>query len=123
VPRRSPCVARNSHAPHMRRLALVGVVLGALVLGSRPVLDAQQNCGGVERWAVKLAADPGGGVDRRSESFQAAPGYTLQTLNLTSYRGQTLRIELASTGDNGSMTSFVVDDVRIILVSPAYASR
>lgn len=46
---------------------------------------------------------------------QAAPGYSLQSLNLTPFRGQTIRIELFAQEDTGKFTSFVVDDFRIIV--------
>jgi len=46
---------------------------------------------------------------------QAAPGFALQTFNLNAYRGRTIRIELSAQEDNGKMTSFVVDDFRIVV--------
>lgn len=52
---------------------------------------------------------------RTFSNLQAAPGFGRQAFNLTQFRGQTVRIELVATEDNGSMTSFVVDDFRIIV--------
>jgi hypothetical protein len=34
---------------------------------------------------------------------------------LNNYRGRTIRIEFVSQEDQGSQTSFVVDDIRIIV--------
>lgn len=46
---------------------------------------------------------------------QAALGFSLQSLNLTPFRGQSIRIELFAQEDNGKFTSFVVDDFRVIV--------
>ncbi len=46
-------------------------------------------------------------------NLQAAPGYSLRTLNLTAYRGRTIRIYFQATEDSGSMTSFVLDDFKL----------
>lgn len=40
----------------------------------------------------------------------AAPGFTLQTLDLTEYKGRTIVIEFASQEDKALLTSFVLDD-------------
>ncbi len=48
-------------------------------------------------------------------NLQAAAGYTLQTSSLTQFKGRTIRVELVSEEDNGSETSFVVDDVVIVI--------
>jgi hypothetical protein len=48
-------------------------------------------------------------------NLQAEPGYGLQTFSLTQFKGRTIRIEFVSEEDNGSETSFVVDDVLIII--------
>ena len=45
----------------------------------------------------------------------AAPGYKLKTFDLTPYKGQTVRIYFNSAEDAGSFTSFVIDDVRILV--------
>lgn len=52
---------------------------------------------------------------RTYSNLQAQPGYQLQTFNLTGFRGQTIRVELIAQEDNGSMTSFVVDDFEIVV--------
>jgi hypothetical protein len=51
-------------------------------------------------------------------NLQAAPGYTLQSLDLTAFKGRTIRIELEASEDNGSITSFVVDDFAVVLEMP-----
>lgn len=51
-------------------------------------------------------------------NLQAAAGFTLQSLNLTAFRGRTVRIELEAKEDNGSRTSFVVDDFALNLEGP-----
>jgi len=48
-------------------------------------------------------------------NLQAAAGYSLKTFNLTQFRGQTIRIQLEVVEDNGSATSFVVDDFVIVI--------
>jgi hypothetical protein len=45
----------------------------------------------------------------------AGAGYKLKTFDLTPYKGQTLRIYFNSVEDNGSFTSFVIDDVQILV--------
>lgn len=40
----------------------------------------------------------------------ASPGFQLRTLNLNQFRGQTIRLHFVAKEDNGSMTSFVLDD-------------
>jgi hypothetical protein len=46
---------------------------------------------------------------------QAAPGFFVQSVELTQFKGQTIRIEFESKEDNGSQTSFVIDDVAIVV--------
>lgn len=48
-------------------------------------------------------------------NLQADDGYTLQTFNLSPFRGQTIRLQLEGVEDNGSMTSFLVDDFAIVI--------
>lgn len=48
-------------------------------------------------------------------NMNAAPGYQLKTIDLTPYRGKTVRLYFSSTEDAGSLTSFVLDDLRIIV--------
>ena len=48
-------------------------------------------------------------------NVDAASGYVLQHFDLTPYKGQTVRISLEATEDSALQTSFVVDDVRIIV--------
>lgn len=43
-------------------------------------------------------------------NLQARPGYRLRTFDLSAQRGQTVRICFRAREDNGSMTSFVLDD-------------
>jgi hypothetical protein len=46
--------------------------------------------------------------------MQASPGFHLKTLDLSPYIGQTIRIHFVAKEDNGSMTSFVLDDFKIV---------
>ena len=46
-------------------------------------------------------------------NVDAAHGYRLKTYDLTPFKGQTVRIYFTAVEDNGSLTSFVIDDVRI----------
>ncbi len=48
-------------------------------------------------------------------NLQAAAGFGLQTVDLTAFRGQSIRIQLVAQEDNGSMTSFVVDDFALVI--------
>ena len=47
-----------------------------------------------------------------------AAGYILHAVDLTEFKGKTVRIQLEATEDNGSITSFVVDDVVIVVELP-----
>jgi hypothetical protein len=48
-------------------------------------------------------------------NLQATPGFSLQTFDLSPYKGSTIRVELVAREDNGSMTSFVVDDFSLVI--------
>lgn len=48
-------------------------------------------------------------------NLQAAPGFILRSFDLTQFKGRTIRIELEAQEDNGSLTSFVVDDFSIVV--------
>ena len=39
--------------------------------------------------------------------------WTLDSLNLSGYAGQTLRVQFVMTGDNALTTSFFVDDITL----------
>lgn len=52
---------------------------------------------------------------RTFSNLQAGPEYHQQTFNLTPFRGQTIRIQLVATEDNGSWTNFLVDDAAIVI--------
>lgn len=70
-----------------------------------------------DRLRVRLRR-PNGQIIRTLRTYsnlQAAPGFGRQAFDLTEFRGQTVRIELVATEDNGSMTSFVLDDFRVIV--------
>jgi hypothetical protein len=45
----------------------------------------------------------------------AAPGYVQRSFDLSAFNGQTITIEFESREDNGSATSFVIDDVTIVI--------
>jgi hypothetical protein len=47
-------------------------------------------------------------------NLQKNDGYSLQSFNLTPFRGQTVTIQLVAVEDNGSMTSFLVDDFAVL---------
>jgi len=48
-------------------------------------------------------------------NLQASSGFKRNTLDLTPFPGQTVRIHLEPIENNGSMTGFVVDDFAIIV--------
>ena len=138
------------------------VVLCATLLFALPHAAAAQ-CGGVERWPVKVGSDNAASaisttpvltllhdlislprpslpsddftrtaaerevrtVEGRLRKFKLESGrsgdqdyhlvITVQTFNLTAFKGKTIRLELVGQEDNGSMTSFVVDDFRLLI--------
>jgi hypothetical protein len=45
----------------------------------------------------------------------AADGFQLRTFDLTSFKGQTIRLSLEASEDNAAITSFVVDDFKITI--------
>jgi hypothetical protein len=47
-------------------------------------------------------------------NLQAKPGFQLRTCNLTAFKGQTVKFCLSSKEDEGSVTSFVVDDFSFV---------
>jgi hypothetical protein len=48
-------------------------------------------------------------------NLQAAPGYHLKTVDLSVFHGKTIRIFFQANEDNGSMTSFVLDDFSLVI--------
>ncbi len=46
-------------------------------------------------------------------NLQASSGFKLKTIDLTAYRGRTIRIYFVAKEDNGSLTSFVLDDFQL----------
>lgn len=50
---------------------------------------------------------------RTFSNQQVSQGFTLQSFDLTAWKGTTVKIEFEGKEDNGSSTSFVVDDVAI----------
>jgi hypothetical protein len=48
-------------------------------------------------------------------NLQAGPGFALRSFDLTQFKGRTIRIELEAKEDDGSTTSFVVDDFAIVV--------
>jgi hypothetical protein len=51
-------------------------------------------------------------------NLNAADGFTLQSFDLTPYKGRSIIIELEAREDSGSSTSFVLDDFAIVVTSP-----
>jgi len=47
-------------------------------------------------------------------NLQKISRYSLQSFNLTPFRGQTVQIQLVAVEDNGSMTSFLLDDFAVL---------
>jgi hypothetical protein len=45
----------------------------------------------------------------------AAPGFKLKTVNLTAFKGQTVKVCFQAVEDNGSTTSFVLDDFKLVV--------
>jgi hypothetical protein len=50
-------------------------------------------------------------------NLQAVPGYTQEMVSLTPFKGQTVTIQLVAVEDDGSMTSFLVDDFALVIES------
>jgi hypothetical protein len=55
------------------------------------------------------------GTWRHFRTWRRLPDFHLRSYNLTPYKGQTVRIYFTGVEDNGSQTSFVIDDVRIVV--------
>jgi hypothetical protein len=51
-------------------------------------------------------------------NLNAAPGYSQVTFDLTSYRGQTIKVYLLGVEDDGLKTSFLVDDFQVNVTTP-----
>ena len=55
------------------------------------------------------------GTWRHFRTWRRLPDFHLRSYNLPPYKGQTVRIYFTGVEDNGSQTSFVIDDVRIVV--------
>jgi len=51
-------------------------------------------------------------------NLSAASGYILHAVDLTEFKGKNIRIQLEATEDNGSVTSFLVDDFTVVVEVP-----
>jgi len=51
-------------------------------------------------------------------NLQARPGFHFYMFDLSAYRGQTIRVYFGAREDQGSLTSFVIDDVNILIENP-----
>lgn len=51
-------------------------------------------------------------------NVDATTGYQRQAIDLSAYRGQTIRLSFESSEDASSSTSFVIDEVRIVAKTP-----
>jgi len=51
-------------------------------------------------------------------NLHASNSYVLRSVDLSAYRGRTVRLSFESKEDGSSATSFVVDDVRLVIESP-----
>lgn len=51
-------------------------------------------------------------------NLNAAPEFILYSLDLTQFKGSTIRIEFEVKEDNGSITSFVLDDFALVVEAP-----
>jgi serine protease len=52
---------------------------------------------------------------RRFTNLDAAEGYRIHAFDLTAFRGQDVRLRFTAREDNGSYTSFVLDDLALIV--------
>jgi hypothetical protein len=60
----------------------------------------------------------GGYLPQTLETFSnqgAAPGFATYALNLTAYHGKTVRNEVEAKEDSRLSTSFVLDDLKLII--------
>jgi hypothetical protein len=48
-------------------------------------------------------------------NLNSAPGYSLKTFNLNSFRGQTIRVYIEGVENSTLQTSFVIDDTALIV--------
>lgn len=58
------------------------------------------------------------GTLKTFSNLNAAPGYILYSLELTQFKGRTVRLEFEVQEDNGSITSFVLDDLALVVEVP-----
>ncbi len=58
------------------------------------------------------------GALKTFSNLNAAPGYILHSLDLTQFKGRTVRLEFEVQEDNGSITSFVIDDLALVVEVP-----
>jgi hypothetical protein len=58
------------------------------------------------------------GALKTFSNLNAAPGYILHSLDLTQFKGRTVRLEFEVQEDNGSITSFVLDDLALVVGVP-----
>lgn len=58
------------------------------------------------------------GTLKTFSNLNASPGYTLHSVDLTQFKGRTVRLEFEVHEDNGSITSFVLDDLAVVVEFP-----
>jgi hypothetical protein len=51
-------------------------------------------------------------------NLNAAPGYVVHSVDLTQFKGRTVRLSFEATEDSGSLTSFVLDDLVLVVEPP-----
>ena len=77
--------------------------------------EEQSTTQAYDTFYIQVVANNQTATLRQFSNLQAGPECRRQTVNLTPYRGQSIRIQFIGTEDNGSWTNFLVDDVAIVI--------
>lgn len=77
----------------------------------------EQSGASYDTLAVRLLATNGTILKtlRTYSNLQERDDYRLESFDLSEFRGRTVRIEFVGREDNGSVTSFVIDDVAVVV--------
>lgn len=108
----------EAHTDRLWQRVTLPASAAAITLGFYLHVSTEETSGDAfDTMAVRVLSTSGQ-VLRTLKTFsnlQERDDYRLETLNLTDFRGQTVRIEFLAKEDNGSLTSFVLDDISLIV--------
>jgi len=110
----------ETHTDRVARIVTLPSTGTAMLRFHLHVVTEEQNNVAYDKFHVRVRTTSGTVGSLRQtlltlSNLNASAGYTLQSVDLSAYRGQTIRLSLEAVEDNGSATSFVVDDVAIVI--------